>query len=174
MQGLLIAGLVLASVLNFAADRLRGRIVLDRSPQQLTLRNQRAAIRLDSLILLICSFWLAYALIARSAIGIAMTAVAVAVVGIRVVRAQRARELVFDRARNSVWRGEALICPLSAVEGTEIVGGQRTSALDLRYRDGQGQAARQRLHAAPGPQLLAVQTIIADFLRSGGLRVEAG
>jgi hypothetical protein len=162
----LLAGLVVAAVLNLLATRLRHRVTVQRAAERLVVTPQRAALWLDVAILLICLAWLLYAVLARSTLGLLFSGLAAAMVGARVLAAHRAPDFTFDRAQDQFRRWAQVVCPLSRVEALEIQPGVGISALQLRYRDAAGAPRHQRLHAAQAPQVAAQERAIVAFLRT--------
>jgi hypothetical protein len=163
----IIGGLVLIFVLNLLADRVRNRVDVVRVDQRLTVRNQRAALRIDAITFTACVLALVYALVTRSPLLIVIAAAAIAAVGWRFQQARSAPAFTFDRGENLVWRNQESICELSAVSGLALVPGAPLSALVLNYRDHRGQPHQQLIHRAPPQQVTALHTVLTDFLAHG-------
>jgi hypothetical protein len=162
---LAVATLALLVILNQTADRLRHRVSIERSPQRLAIRNQRAAVRLDGTMLFILLLGLGYGLIARSAVLLVLSAASAAMVGWRIYAASRAPVFVFDRSVNAVLKNESSICSLAAIEGLHVTG-QQPAALQLRHRAQGGALREQELYRGQSAQVAEVRRAIVDFLAS--------
>src|SRR5438034_8789562 len=141
----LMAGLLLAVVVELAAAPLRERVSLIRAGERMVLCNQQASAHLDATILFITILALGYAVILDSLIAVAATLVAVGVVVWCFVSVRRAPAFLFDRAENEVWRGAHRVCSLSAVNQLAVVAGEQTARLELRYRSPDGHLHRELL-----------------------------
>ena len=162
---LAIAALALLAFLNQAADRLRHRVSIERSAQRLTIRDQRAALRLDGMMFLILLVGLGYGLIARSPMLLVLSAASVVVVGWRIYRASHAPAFVFDRSVGAVLKGASPICSLAAIEGLHVTG-QQIAALRLRHQTQGGGLREQELYRGHPAQVAEVRRAIVDFLAS--------
>ncbi len=169
MWAVVLGSLGLAIVLNLAATPLRDRVSLTRTPDQLLLRNQGAALRLDGAVVILCLIALACAGALRSPTLIVASAAGAVIVGWRIIRTARAEAVVFDRPMDLVRRGDRPICTLGAIDGLDVVPQGARAGLELRYREAGGALARERLHRTHPREAAALQAAIRDFLttRSG-------
>jgi hypothetical protein len=163
----LVGGLILVFLLNLVADQLRDRVDVVRSPERLVVRNQQAALRLDGLILFLCTLGLLGALAIRALPLAIVAAAAVAAVGWRLRKTMASPAFVFDRGANGVWRDRDLICDLSAVQALKVTPDPQRSALDLHYRGPQGDLRALLLYRARPPRVAALHAALTDFLGTG-------
>lgn len=164
MQPVVLVAIILGVILDLMAARLRERVVVTHRPGLLLVRNQRAALRLDGVILVICLLLLIYALLSRSAVAVGVTAGAAGAVVWRLIAARRSPAFAFDRTTDSLRRGHRLLCRLSNINGLDIVPKGRASALLLRFRDSDGLQCEERVHTARAPQIVQLRAVVAEFL----------
>jgi hypothetical protein len=161
---LVLVGLVVVALLNVAADRLRDRVDVVRSATSLMVRSQQAAVRLDASILMLCLVGAAYAAATRSLLLAGLALAAAGLFGWRIYRARRTPVIVFDQQADAVWRGDNLLCSLSAIDSFRVSAAQDRATLGMTYHTPSGEQREWPLYRARPGQVVAVHRAISEFL----------
>src|SRR5581483_7445322 len=164
MLSIYVIALVLLPLLALLADRLRERVTVLRTADQLTIASQRAALRLDGLLFVVFLCGLAAAVAFRSFGAVVFTGVATVTAGWHLLAARRAPDYRFDRGAGLLWRDDERICPLSAIEALVVMPSGGKATLEVRYLGPTGQQRRERLYRARPPKVAAVRAALMEFL----------